>query len=366
MIRFGKYIPRDDSDDSVLPSVSVVIAARNEELIIEERVLNILRQTYPASKLELVVVSDGSTDNTASILKRMAPTLESGGLNRVHIIDLPVNGGKSNALNLAVKNCQNEIVVMTDARQSFESEAISALVASLQDPDIGCVSGELHLSDRDDGRTSGVELGLYWRYERFIRGAESKVSSVIGMTGAIYAIRRSLYIDIATDTLIDDVLIPMNVIRQGFKAKFTSQAIAFDKVSSSPQQEWQRKIRTMAGNWQLLLRFPWLLSPRINSVFFYFFSHKVTRLLVPFLLITTLASGYTLSTPFYISASVVLTVALLLGLLGIIIPTSRDVRIVSLAFFFLMLNAAVVVGLYRYLTPHSNSLWTDAHKEQSH
>lgn len=363
MIRFRKTAPSVLTDLTDLPKVSVVISARNEESIIEARLHNILQQTYPGEKIELVVVSDGSTDDTALILKKLGPELESAGLGRVHIIELSVNGGKPNALNLAIKDCRNEIIIMADARQSFEPDTITALVVSLQDPDVGCVSGELLLTDSDDERASGVEMGLYWRYERFIRGAESKVSSVIGMTGAIYAIRKSLYLEIPPDTLIDDVLIPMNVIHQGYKARFTSQAMAFDKVSSNPKQEWHRKTRTMAGNWQLLFRYPWLLSPQHNPVFVYFFSHKVMRLLVPFLIVTTLSSGYLLMTPFYIAASTALMAVLLLGIIGLLFPYSRNARIVSLAFFFLVLNTAVVVGLYRYLHPARNSLWTDAHKE---
>ena len=350
--------------DSASPNVSIVISARNEEQTIENRLLDILKQTYPMGSLELVIVSDGSTDGTVSKLREMVPTLESAGLNRVDIVDLADNAGKPNALNLAAQRCQGEILVMADARQTFDSNAITALVAELQDPVVGCVSGELHLIEDDEARGSGVEMGLYWKYERFIRGAESKISSVIGMTGAIYAIRKPLYSKIPEDTLIDDVLIPMNVIRQGFRAKFTSSARAFDKVSISPGQEWQRKVRTMAGNWQLVLRYPWLLSPKQNPAFISFLSHKVMRLLVPFLIVTTLLGGFILMTPFYIAAATTLLLGLSVGLLGVILPLSRNVRIVSLAFFFLVLNAAVVVGLCRYLDPRKDMLWTDAHKDQ--
>lgn len=350
---------------NVLPGVSIVISARNEELNIETRLLDFLEQTYPVEKLELVVVSDGSTDNTAAKLRELVPVLESRGMARVEVIELADNMGKPNALNVAVKRCTNDIVVMADARQTFDSSAIMALVAALQDPAVGCVSGELLLESDENARGSGVEMGLYWRYERFIRRAESRIASVIGMTGAIYAIRKSLYRSIPKETLIDDVLIPMNVIRQGFSAKFTSSAKAYDRVSASPSQEWQRKTRTMAGNWQLLFRSPWLLSPRQNRAFVYFFSHKVLRLLVPFLMVATLLSGALLMTPIYVATASALLVGMIVGLLGAIFPLCRRLRIISLAFFFMILNAAVVVGLYKYVRPSKNLLWTDAHKEQA-
>lgn len=350
---------------NAFPAVSIVISARNEELNIETRLLDFLDQTYPAEKLELIVVSDGSTDNTAAKLRELVPVLESRGIARVDVVELAENMGKPNALNIAVKRCTSDIVVMADARQTFDSSSIMALVAALQDPTVGCVSGELHLEGDESARGSGVEMGLYWRYERFIRRAESHIASVIGMTGAIYAIRKSLYQSIPEETLIDDVLIPMNVIRQGFSAKFTSSAKAYDRMSASTGQEWQRKTRTMAGNWQLLFRFPWLLSPRQNRSFVYFLSHKVLRLLVPFLMVATLLSGALLTAPIYAATASALLVGMLVGLLGAIFPRSRRLRIVSLAFFLMVLNAAVVAGLYRYLHPSKNLLWTDAHKERA-
>lgn len=347
------------------PKVSIVISARNEQLNIERRLLNFLEQTYPSELLELIVVSDGSSDNTAAILRELIPTLESSGLGHAKVIELTDNEGKPNALNLAVKSCQNEIIVMADARQTFHPNAIMALVGAIQDPQVGCVSGELHLLSSEGESGSGVEMGLYWRYERFIRRTESRITSVVGMTGAIYAIRKSLYQDIPKETLIDDVLIPMNVIRQGFRAKFTSSAIAYDRISANPIQEWQRKSRTMAGNWQLIFQYPWLLSPRKNPAFLSFLSHKVLRLLVPFLIATAILSGFLLQQPIYAGIASALVAGLLVGLLGLVFPPSRRLRIVSLAFFFMTLNAAVVAGLYKYVHPSKNLLWTDAHKGQA-
>lgn len=354
------------SSNAYQPSVSVIISARNEARNIEQRIRNFIEQSYPLHKMELIVVSDGSTDETAAIVRSMAIAEDSASLQRIAVIELPDSRGKPHALNLASSRAQNDILVMADARQTFHSDAVSHLVETLGDDQIGCVSGELMLRQSGaGGRTSGVEMGIYWRYERSIRRREAEISSVVGMTGAIYAIRRQIYEAIPNEILIDDLLVPMNVVRRGLRASYNSSAIAYDTVSTSSAQEWQRKVRTMAGNWQLLRMYPWLLSPVHNPIFLQFISHKVGRLIVPFALASTLVSSVAIATPLYLSFAMLQALGLGLGFLGVVWPSARKYRLVSLAYFFLLLNAAAVVGLLHGLRRNSQIVWTDAHKSRS-
>lgn len=263
------------------PLVSVVIAARNEEKNIRPRIENLVRQDYPAEKLEIIVVSDGSNDATVQIVRHLIEELErSPGRPPLKLIEVAENKGKPYALNLGVAEARGEIIVFADSRQIFDGSAVSALVSNFSDTAVGGVSGELFLID--DARDGApVEMGVYWTYEKWIRKAESRSGSVVGATGAIYAIRRGLYQSLPEDTLLDDVLTPLNIIMQGHRVVYEGRAKAYDHVSGNVQQEWRRKVRTLAGNWQLLKLRPPLSSFRENPIFWRFMSHKILRLVVP-------------------------------------------------------------------------------------
>ncbi len=345
-----------------LPTVSVIISARNEAEKIAAKIHDLAAQDYPAELLEVLIVSDGSSDDTVAAAKQAAKAQNNLASESIRIIEFPENHGKPNALNEAVKQSSHEILVMADVRQRFSSNAIAALVDRLADPGVGCVSGELRFRE-EAGKEGATEIGAYWRYERFLRHLESETGSVMGMTGAIYAIRKDLYKAIPTDTLIDDVLIPMNAVREGFKAKFENSAIAYDVPSTTATQEWKRKVRTMGGNWQLLFCHPWLISPFHNPEFIAFFSHKAGRLLIPFLIAITLVTSFLIPGPFYTLAAWGQAAGIGIGIAGTVFPDLRNIRLIGLASFFLLLNAAVVAGLMSFLQGDVRKAWTDAHKD---
>ncbi len=201
------------------PSVSVVIAARNEERNVPARLENLLRLDYPKERLQIVIVSDGSTDRTAKILEEQFP----------HIVPviLAESNGKAFALNEAIKCVTGEILVFMDARQSVEPNAITELVSCFADAAIGAVSGELVIDAESTVNSTGA-LGIYWRLEKLVRRLESASGSVVGVTGAIYAIRRELYTEIPQGTILDDVLVPMRIVRLGKRVVFQPSAIAHD------------------------------------------------------------------------------------------------------------------------------------------
>jgi poly-beta-1,6-N-acetyl-D-glucosamine synthase len=291
-------------DPQSLPCVSIVLAARNEGRRLPGRIDNLLSLDYPADRLEIIVVSNGSTDRTAQAL---APYLGASGRRpRVRLIELD-EAGKAIALNAGVAAARHDVVVFADARQRFASDAVRQLVRNLADPSVGAVSGELVL-DCELGvasSTIGDSVGTYWRYEKFIRKLESRIDSTSGATGAVYAMRRTLWRELPAGTLLDDVLAPMRVVLAGSRVVFDETARAFDVTPPDAATEAQRKARTLAGNYQLAVLEPRLLLPFVNRVWLQFWSHKLGRLLVPYALIAVFVSSAVLAPgrPFYIAAT---------------------------------------------------------------
>jgi len=342
----------------VWPRISVIIAAHNEEANIENRLKNILLQDYPANKLEIIVVSDGSADKTVELAEAIAAA-ESEKI--IHVLDVKENRGKPASINSGVDHASGDILIFTDARQDFAENSISELVSNFTDTDVGCVSGELFFKQSRDSNIQ-KEMGVYWKYEKFIRKSESATGSVVGVTGAIYAIRKELFKKIPADTLIDDVLIPMQVVRQGSRVIFDDQAAAYDIVSDDTSQEWKRKVRTLSGNWQLLLDHKYLLNPFQNPLFFEFLSHKVLRLVVPFLMVAVLVLSYILIDEGYLWLFVLQLIFYMLFLGGMFFPGLRKNRIINLIYFFNILNLAVVVSFYKMVIRRQTNLWQAAYK----
>ncbi len=272
----SRWSPRPVRRTSATPSVSAVIVVRNEEAVIARKIENLLALDYPHDNLNIVVVSDGSTDRTPTILSDCARD------SRVRILLKSVSQGKASGLNDAIKLATGEVLLFTDARQHIESAALRLLVENFADSEVGAASGELMLGDPTGGET-GKGMGLYWRVEKKIRELESASGSVAGATGAIYCARRSLLeaSPLPEGTILDDVLLPMLVVRQGARVVFDTRARAWDSPDLGDGREFARKVRTLSGNYQLLQIAPWLLSSQ-NAIRFEFIGHKLSRLVVPF------------------------------------------------------------------------------------
>lgn len=341
---------------SNLSTVSVVIAACNEERNIGQRLDDLLRQDYPADQMEIIVVSDGSTDGTEEIVASFE--------NRnIRLFCQEVRRGKAAALNQGVSHAMGDIVVFTDARQSFEPGAIKELVANFSDPSVGCASGELiFLHDRES--EIQAEMGAYWNYEKWIRKAESRTGSMVGATGAVYAIRRDLYRPLPEGTILDDVLTPLCVVMQGYRAIFDRTALAYDIVSKDFSKEWKRKVRTLAGNWQLMSLYPSLLLPYYNRCWWRFLSHKIFRLIIPFALLTMFVSGAMGEESFYRFLTILQLFFYLVAISGMMAPAVRKIRLVNLSCFFLVMNLAAFAGFWRWVTGGCHTAWLPAYAEQ--
>jgi len=342
-----------ESSEKKGKSVSVIIAARDEEAAIGKRLINLLDQDYSGELIELVIVSDGSKDGTEEKINEVAAQAGEG---KITLIPLTESIGKASAINAAVQAAKGELLVFTDSRQTFEKDVIRQLAANFADPEVGCVSGELKFVDSMESQIS-VEMGLYWRYEKFIRKLESCTGSVVGATGAIYAMRRELFVPLPAATLLDDVLTPLNVALQGQRVLYDPSAVAFDLVSKNVVQEWRRKVRTLTGNWQLFSLKKRLLFPSQNPLFIRFFLHKIARLLVPYFLVALFVSSCLQSGLFFKLFAAAQLLCYLCAVAGLLFPQVRQQRFVNLCYFFVVLNYAAVVGFFKWITGNSSNVW---------
>lgn len=341
-----KHVQRAD----FTPSISIVMVVRNEEKVLAQKLQSVTRLDYPRDLIEMVVVSDGSNDGTERILTQY------GDGPRTKVIAYSDARGKAAGLNEAIQSAQGEIVVFTDARQKIEPGALRRLAENFADPEVGCASGELMLGDPDSGETT-QGMGLYWRIEKTVREMESASGSVMGATGALYAVRRELLPSIPPETILDDVLIPLNVLRQGRRVIFDPRARAWDVPNQGRVREFARKVRTLSGNYQVVQLAPWVLTAA-NPSRFRFISHKLLRLLSPFALAAMLIASVALPQPVY---RVALMVQLALYALSIVamskLARGPVARVADAAFTFVTLNTAALVAFANFVTGRK-AAWT--------
>ena len=338
----ARFWPRPIHRAKIFPSVTIVMAVHNEEKYLPGKLRNLAALDYPSDALEVIVVSDGSTDQTNKILGE----LQNGG---VRAVILPKHQGKANALNHGMAEAQGEIICFTDARQIIDSNGLKNLVENFADPLVGCASGALIIGEKHFVPPSDG-VGLYWQLEKQIRNWEGLAGSTVGATGGFYAVRKDLLLPLPVGTILDDVYIPLHVARQAKRVVFDMKALAWDDFTPSPKQEFRRKVRTLAGNYQLLRLAPWLLT-RANPLRIEFVCHKLLRLLVPFALVGVLVSTFWLRQGLY-----ELILDLQIGLYALatltILRKKPDFlsRLSNISLAFLMLNIAAAVAFIYFIT----------------
>ena len=330
-------------------SVSVVLAAYNEAAVIAGRVRELLGQIESAGlKGEVILVSDGSTDGTGDVAKAGA------NCGTLHVIEFANNRGKAVALSEGCRAAQHDIVVFADARQRWAPDAMQRLLENFADPSVGAVSGDLVL-EQASGVMAGV--GLYWRYEKWLRRSEGRVHSTVGVTGAISAVRRTLFRPIPAGTILDDVCWPLSVVLQGFRSVHDERAIAYDRLPERAANELRRKVRTLSGNYQLPLRLPAALVPWRNPIWLQFVSHKLLRLAVPWALVGLLAGSALLESPVYRVLFWGQVAVYIVGLAGLAPKVSTRFRIASAAASFLVLNFAAWLAFWVWISGRAGKSW---------
>jgi biofilm PGA synthesis N-glycosyltransferase PgaC len=323
--------------------VSVILAVRDGEQFLAAKLDSILQSDYSRDLLEIIVVSNGSTDGTVSVAASYA--------NRgVRLLEVN-HGGKPDAINEAVRAASHGVLIFTDVRQVLDRKSIAYLVACFADPEVGVVSGYLVI------RSAGVEednVGLYWRYERWIRSNLSRVDSILGATGALYAMRRELFRPMPSDTLLDDVYLPLAAFFDGYRLILEERARLYD-YATTVDVEFRRKVRTLAGNYQIMQQYPALLTRR-NRRLFDFLSYKFARLLLPWIIIAILAVSFLLPQPF---AGIFLTVqAVFYGLAALDLAMARSPlrKLSSPARTVVSMLAASACAIVIFFVP-ANRLW---------
>ncbi len=327
------------------PPVSVVLAVRNEAERLPARVENLLESDYEPDDLEVVIVCNGCTDGSEEVAHALADANA-----RVRAFVSPADEGKPGALNLGVDKATGPVVVFADARQRFLPDTITRLVDVLADPEVGAASGRLIIQKADDPAISGVRR--YWELETALRTAESQTGSVVGVTGAVYAIERDLYQPLPPETVLDDVLVPMRVSFQGKHVKYVTSAVAMDTPSETGSRELRRKVRTLAGNLQLLRLEPRLNRPSTNPLFWRFLSHKLMRVAAPWFGATAVTAGLLLPNTVEWLLAMAMVLVVVLGVVGTVLPIGA----LAVPAGFVLLNAAALMAFFRQ-RESSHRLW---------
>ena len=347
----SKIKSNPDKNYDFLPSITIIISVYNEEKLIQKKIDNLFSLNYPDDLIEVIIVTDGSNDTTASIIRKNSS---------VKLIESKERLGKAECVNRAVAVAHNDVLILMDVRQIVEQNAIKELVSNLSNDVVGAVSGELVYRESSDINQTTENAGFYWKYEKMIRKAESKVGSVQGVTGALYAIKKDLMPKIKEGTILDDVYVPMSVIKNGYRVLFEPGAIIYDNASVNEAVERKRKIRTIAGNYQLISMNKWLLSPILNPTFFQYFSHKILRLMSPFFL------SFTLLSLFYLAIfNYGLFYKLLLLLVAFVFALTYVkgfkikflYKVININHAFLQLNYYALLGCIEYIRNKNIYLW---------
>lgn len=346
---FGRSA-RPPADDSELPTVSLLIAAYNEEAVIEERIKNALAMDYPKERMEVVVASDGSADRTGEIVRRYSDQC-------VRLLDFRPRRGKAACLNAAMDEICGEVVMLSDANTFWDPSAARKVARWFRDPAVGAVVGRLVLTDPATGRNAD---GLYWKYETFLKKCEGRLGALLGANGAIYAVRRKVYSPIPNNTIVDDFVIPLLAkLRTNCSIVYDPEAVADEETPAEVGSEFNRRTRIGAGGFQSLAWLWKLLDPRRGWISFTFFSHKIMRWLCPFFLIGMLAANTALSDqPLYFGLLLAQMAFYLVSVAVARMPAgTRLPKPLRLTTMFTGMNLALLVGFWRWLKGTQKAAW---------
>lgn len=348
----GRVRPLTTRRETFTGQMSVVIAGYNEGGRLARKLESLFASDCASQIEEVLIGSDGSDDNTAEVIATY-------GDPRVRLVTFTERRGKPAVLNDLVPQCRTELVLLMDARQTLEPSALSRLAACFADERVGVVSGELVFRSENADSTAAEGIGAYWKYEKFIRKSESRFRSVPGATGALYTIRKSLFRPIPEQTLLDDVVIPMQAIEQGFRCLIEPGAIAYDTPSQSTQQESVRKRRTIAGAAQLIINQPRWLLPWKNPIWIEFMSHKIARLCSPALLLVAAGTNIALAGQLFYSFMLTLQFCFYTaaGVGYLFQRQGRKSSLFGLPLMFVSLNTTTTGALWDALRGRFRATW---------
>lgn len=342
-------------NDDKLPSVTILVAAYNEEEIISEKIANTLDLDYPKEKLHIIFITDGSSDRTTEKVKEHSEVI---------LLHQDIRAGKMAAIKRAIPLIKDDITVFTDANTFLNKSALLELVKHYQNTKVGAVAGEKRILVDEKADASSAGEGFYWKYESFLKKLDYDLYSNVGAAGELFSIRTSLYQPVETDTIIDDHMIAMRIAEKGYIIAYEPNAYAMETASADVKEELKRKVRIAAGGIQSILRLKKAANPFYYPVFtFQYISHRVLRwTITPFLLIFVLilnaVIAFQTGSIFYKVLFFLQVLFYLLSLIGLYFE-SKNLRIKALfvPYYFCVMNYAVIAGLLRYFRKEQSAAW---------
>lgn len=333
------------------PSISILVAACNEEASIRQKLEQTLQLEYSPDKMEVLVLSDGSQDATDQIVSSFSDP-------RIRLVRIPERHGKTNAQNQGVKQAQGEILIFSDATTIYHPQALQHLATNYQDPEVGAVSGRYQYFDRNQNSPTGLGTIAFWNYENTIKKLQSRISTLSGCCGCIYSVRKSAYTPLAPD-VISDLVQPLWVIQKGYRVVFEDRALAYEETTESTSEEFAMRVRVITRGMRGLLSVPELLRPwKYPWIAFQLFSHKILRWMVPLFLLLLLTSNLVLMNQPYFGSLLVLQVSFYtLAALQILVPIHRRWKPLGIPLYFCTLNAAAMLGAIDLLRGKKHVMW---------
>ncbi len=355
----GRRIPVTDA--SRMPSLTLVVAAYNEQDLIREKIANTLALAYPPDKLQILFVTDGSSDETPMIVSEFH--------EQIRLLHSPERRGKIHAIHRAMNEVDTEIVVFTDANTMLNREALMLIARHYADPAVGAVSGEKRVAvDVVSDATAGE--GFYWKYESTLKKWDSELYSVVGAAGELFSIRRGLYQPVSEDTILDDFMISLNIAAQGYRIAYEPDAYAMETSSANIGEELKRKVRIAAGGIQSVVRLGRLLHPfRYPLLTFQYISHRVLRWTVtPFCMLAVLLLNALIVAQgggwLYIGLLAGQMLFYLAALLGWVMERRKvKVKLLFVPYYFCVMNYAVLAGIRRFLAGRQSAVWEKAKRK---
>lgn len=356
-----KFHTPSDSRDAALPEVTHVIAAYNEASCIEDKIRNSLSLDYPSNKLNVLVVTDGSTDDTPEIVRRFPV---------VKLFHSEQRRGKIHAVNRVMKMVNTPIVIYSDANTMLNREAFKKIARHYQDETVGGVAGEKRIYTGNSDNASGAGEGLYWKYESFLKKKDAELYSIVGAAGELFSIRTKLFEEPPADTIIEDFYVSLKIAAQGYRFAYEPEAYATETASASVADEWKRKVRICAGAFQAMGRLSFLLNPfRYGMLSFQYISHRVLRwTLAPLFLPLIFISNLILALQGFTFYQVVFALQCLFYMMAALGHTMKNKRIRIKGFFvpyyFTIMNLSVYAGLIRFLKGKQSVVWEKAKRAE--
>jgi cellulose synthase/poly-beta-1,6-N-acetylglucosamine synthase-like glycosyltransferase len=353
---FSLFFRRRPAEPDNTPSISVLVAAYNEAASIGQKITQTLQLDYPSDQIEIIVLSDSSTDGTDEIVRQIRDS-------RVRLLRMPERGGKTNAQNHGVQAAKGEILIFSDATTIYHPMALRYLVSNYRDPSVGAVSGRYQYFDETGRSPTGLGTVAFWNYENLIKKFQSQIKTISGCCGCIYSVRKSAYTPLDPD-IISDLVQPLMVLKQGLRVIFEDRALAYEETTQSSSEEFSMRVRVVTRAIHGILRVSELLNPfRYSWISVQLLSHKVLRWIVPFFLIGIFLSNLALlSSSFYLYVFVAQVLLYGSALLSLVLPLQKVSKLLTVPLYFCTVNSAALVSVIEVIRGNRYVVWETVRK----